>query len=150
MLQAEQLNRNKCRIIQKWFAHFTSKQSAKIMMWPESHIWGLQLITVPPPTVYLMELRHVHIHRLPSKYLHMPSFKKKKKKFVVSLLLNNIRRLFSEQKCNFVERKTFRGFGFHGKFNVKLLRNARRPSKDLRPTAPSHHAKHLQMEQRSC
>ena len=78
MLRAEQLNRNKCTIIQKWFAHFTSKQSAEIMMWPESHIWGLQLITVPPPTVYLMELRHVHIHCFPSEYLHMPSFRKRR------------------------------------------------------------------------
>lgn len=42
---------------------------------------------IHPPRVYLMELRHVHIHRVPSKYLHMPS--SFAEKFVVSLLPNN-------------------------------------------------------------
>lgn len=39
---------------------------------------------IHPPRVYLMELRHVHIHRVPSKYLHMPSsFNQKKKNRIV-------------------------------------------------------------------
>lgn len=104
--------KKKCRLIQKWFAHFTSKQSAKTMIWPKPapHESYSGNTTMHPPRVYLMEFTSTSI----STALHLSIFicPHLWKKVCRLIITEQQGEAFSEQKCNSVERKTFEGFSF--------------------------------------